>query len=265
MKIIYQSSIYGVKKVEECSAFNSDDTIEQGTIISFTNNTDIRYGIIITADCDIYQNKYGQFLSYCPIFPLREYIETDLHQKLCKRKLHKLFEEIKKLIKEVPEYALVSDEAIEDKLNCLRENDKKEEDFSDELNGKIINYNKFNSKGYFTVDDYKQLCNTKEKELINIVKNFPGDKFYINKIPNNENEGFVVNLRRIIEISEKDISRKILSRTLPQCIAIAKLNSPYKEKMSQTLGAMFSAIGLSIEYESQRDENIKNIVGDIMR
>lgn len=35
--------------------------------------------------------------------------------------------------------------------------------------------------------------------------------------------------------------------------------------MSQTLGAMFSAIGLSIEYESQRDENIKNIVGDIMR
>ena len=132
--------------MEECSAFNSDDTIEQGTIISFTNNNNIRYGIIVTADCDIYQNKYGQFLSYCPIFLLKEYIETDLHQKLCKRQLHKLFEKIKKLIKEVPEYALVSDEAIEHKLNCLREDNKKEEDFTDELNDKIMHYNKFISR-----------------------------------------------------------------------------------------------------------------------
>lgn len=249
--------------MDECSVFNSDDVIEQGTIISFTTHSDVRYGIIVTADCDIYQNKYGQFLSYCPILLLREYVETDLHQKLCKRKLHKLFEEIKKQVREVSGYEQVSDDAVECEIMYLQ--NKSEPNFSEDLNRKITCYNEFKSKEYFTTNDYKQLCNPKEKELINIVKNFPGDKFYINRIPNDENEGFVVNLRRIADIPEKDISKKISHGNLPPCIAIAKLNSPYKEKMSQTLGAMFSAIGLSIEYENQRDENIRNIVGDIMR
>ena len=106
----------------------------------------------------------------------------------------------------------------------------------------------------------------KKRLVENEVKNFPGDKFFIANIPDPEstNEGFVVNLRRIKEIKRDDISVRYFG-SIPSCFVLGKLNSPYKEKLAQALGCMFSDLGLSVDYENERNNIISKISGDYVK
>ena len=249
--------------IKECSIAEAHNVIEQGTIIKFENK-DIQYGIIVTADCDIFQNKYGDFLSYCPIVTLEKYILDILIPKLCKRKLDKLLGDIKDSIKKEQGYENISDDAFLDLLSYIK--NENIETFKNDLRKKIFFYNKFSTVNEFNINTYKELCNSSPKEFANIIRNFPGDSFYINRIPHDNREGFVINLRRIAEIKKEEIVVYFSPvGKLPSCYIIGKLNSPYKEKMTQTLGDMFSAIGYSLEYENIRDENIKTIAGELIK
>ena len=72
----------------ECSMFEPSDEIRQGTIIKFdTEEADEKLGIIVTADCDIAQNKHGKYLSYCNIITLDSYIRNYFIQKKCQKKI----------------------------------------------------------------------------------------------------------------------------------------------------------------------------------
>lgn len=252
--------------MSECSIFNTFENIGQGTIIKFLDKPDSEYlyGIIVTADCDIAQNKCGNYLSFCYITSLKKYIKNTLIPRLCKKTITKNFIKIAKNIRKTKDYEKVSDNSIEHLLSFTKNELTKR--FSKDLVDQICCFQSFYQKEEFTFIDYKSICKANEKELMENVKNFPGDKFYINEIPDESltQKGFVVNLRRIAEIEVSNITTRIYPFSKPNCIAIAKLNSPYKEKMAQTLGEMFSSIGLSTEYEDFRDKNIETAIGEIL-
>ena len=73
-----------------------------------------------------------------------------------------------------------------------------------------------------------------------------------------------MNLRRIKEIKRDDIS-VLYFGCLPSCFVLGKLNSPYKEKLAQALGCMFSDLGLPADYENERNNIISKISGDYVK
>ena len=69
---------------------------------------------------------------------------------------------------------------------------------------------------------------------------------------------------RIKEIKRDEISIRYFGST-PYCFVLGKLNSPYKEKLAQALGCMFSDLGLPVDYEDQRNTIISKISGDYVK
>ena len=249
----------------ECSVFEPSDEIRQGTVIKFdTENEDEKLGIIVTADCDIAQNKHGRYLSYCNIITLDSYIRNYFIQKKCQKKIVEKLKSLKSQIQDFLHREL-SDSAFEQLLQYDKETLKKIINKNSLIN-EILVVKPFCQKTEFSIGDYIVICNQKRKEFENEVKNFPGDKFFIANIPDPEstNEGFVVNLRRIKEIKRDDISVRYFG-SIPSCFVLGKLNSPYKEKLAQALGCMFSDLGLSVDYENERNNIISKISGDYVK
>lgn len=249
----------------ECSVFDPSDEIQQGTIIKFdTQDDDEKIGIIVTADCDIAQNKHGRYLSYCNIITLDSYIRNYFIQKKCQKKIVEKLKCLKLQIQESLQREL-SDSAFEQLLSYDKETLETIIN-NNSLIKEILVLQPFYQKTEFLMEDFVSLCNQKKKEFENEVKNFPGDKFFLSTIPDPEcaNEGFVVNLRRIKEITRDEISIHYFGST-PSCFVLGKLNSPYKEKLAQALGCMFSDLGLPADYEDQRDTIISKISGDYVK
>jgi hypothetical protein len=67
--------------------------IRQGTILEFEQGNEFAYGVVITADCDIVQNKFGKNLAYLPIISHEDFIV-----------LHWKYEQISKELKKICEY-----------------------------------------------------------------------------------------------------------------------------------------------------------------
>ena len=249
----------------ECSVFEPSDEIRQGTIIKFdTEKEDEKIGIIVTGDCDIAQNKHGKYLSYCNIISLDSYILNYFIQKKCQKKIAEKLKCLKSQIQDSLHREL-SDSAFRELLQYDKETLRKIISKNSLIN-EIIDLQPFCRKTEFSINDYITICNQKKKEFENEVKNFPGDKFFIATIPDPEceTEGFVVNLRRIREIKREDISVRYFGST-PSCFVLGKLNSPYKEKLAQALGCMFSDLGLPVDFENERNNIISKISGDYVK
>ncbi len=251
-----------VQDTTECSPFTPTDDISQGTIIKFLNaSEEDRYGIIVTGDCDIDKEKFGEFLSYCSIFTLKYYIENFYIPKKCKSEIKGKLSSLKKEIIKCLQVSELSDDAF---MHIFSYTD-------DELNKNIKNKNLIKqvkdiqpvlNKEDFTISDLKILS----IKNFNEVSKFPGDKFYFTNLPDPEitSKGFVINLRRIKEIDIKKID-KTYQNNQSTCFAIAKLDPPYKQNMTRALGSMFSDIGLPTEYENQRDEVISSLSKELLK
>lgn len=80
-----------------CKKFDPDEEIRQGTVIKFVGkNLDESYGIIVTGNCDIANDKYGKFLSWCPIYSFEYYINNFFIQAQCRKKSHQAQKLLKK-------------------------------------------------------------------------------------------------------------------------------------------------------------------------
>ena len=149
----------------DSSITNATDSIRQGTIFKFSNRpVDETYGIIVTADCDIANQKHGKYLSYCYIIPLKVYITDFLIQRLCRTALQKKFISTKKEVQESLKVSSLSDDAL---LHLINEG---EEDVGKILSNKNIKDNlsslkEFYEKDFFSVEDFKTICKKNEKDF----------------------------------------------------------------------------------------------------
>lgn len=263
-----------IKKVntEQCTEItDNSEKLRQGDILFFPNNSeDKKFGIIVTGDCDIAQNKCRRIISYCTITTVKYYISTELLFDTCiSTEMAKLKNNVIKLVcRELKAeesstffYTLIR-QTVEDLRSLLK--DKK-------LIEKVILLKNICNKSIFSIEDYKSLFfanNNKdldseriekiEQKILSKINSLPGDKYYINELPNqNDNLGYIVHLRFINTISQDDIeNQKSLFR-------IGHLESPYLYKLTQKLGAVFSDIGEPENFEKNRCEINKMLIKEI--
>lgn len=237
-----------------CKKFDPDEEIRQGTVIKFVGkNLDESYGIIVTGNCDIANDKYGKFLSWCPIYSFEYYINNFFIQAQCRKKVIKLKNSLKKELSSFFRVEQFDDNAL-DSFTARTEEDLKMAISNNELIKKILEASPF-----FHVDRFNRSHFDALKLKLDDFSTLPGDKFFIDAIPDPSEEfknknGFIVDLRRIKEIEINSISKFYYYGTT-ECVALAKVIAPYCQKMVQQLGCMFSDIGLPSEYEVKFKES----------
>lgn len=251
---------------EDCAIYTGTDSLSQGIILKFPKNSEEeRYGIIITGDCDIAQDKYGKFLSYCYIESLKSYFYTKFIPRQCKQmkcsEPKNVFDPVRKIN---PELVELSDDVLIRKV--FYDTDSINTD--DKLKTKIENIKAVLDESNHNFETYARLRNN--KAALGEFSQLPKDKFYINDIKDpseSESFGFIVNLRRIREITADEITVHFdaVRGQLPDCFIISKLKSPHKEKLTQQLAIMFASIGDPEELEQDRKMFFKNVIDDVYK
>jgi len=277
--------------VDECIGVNENEDIRQGDVFEFTSPKSIweRYGVVITGDCDIAQQKNSDIYSYCPIIDTKTYLLTEYIPK--KMGIDKIFMKLKEIIdKNMPEKSSdgididtlkswIGSQSVDECLKALslsRSTDAIDaKEMLEFLHNFVDNDDKYEQYiQYKTIlaNNKKERARQKieigiQKEFSNYIKQLPGDLFYINYIPNINGLGYIVNLRMISSFKRENI---VLGRQQHHETAnlrrIARMIPPFNYRLTQKIAQMFSDIGLPEEYECDRQTSIdilfENLNGD---
>jgi hypothetical protein len=266
----------------ESSAVTDPIPICQGDVLEWLESRDDSYAIVVTADCDIANDKYGDYLSYVPAIPLRSYI-ADMYLK------DQLLKEASKLTTQMYEFVRglqtigrpdvsrpLSSDAIEgwlasttvpDVLKILNIGDTSAEQ---KLTNMLLMRQRLQDPPVTDTEIIELLSEARGAKRRNIHRQIhdhlirlPGDKLYMSTVDGGSNcSGFIVLLRRLREIAAEDIAIRPTQTPAARAKRVARLTSPYRYRLTQQLADIFASIGLPREYETAR-LNLLNATYDL--
>lgn len=270
----------------ECEEALDAAPLRQGDIFEFldlTERPDLRFGIIVTADCDLVLEKHRGTVSYVPILPLSDYLAIYvLPRKLvssCRPVVEQLCGVVSKAIsdhrseftRELDERAILSwfqRDPVERILAELRITDERKSAVVRELSAAYLDGEKARTSASFC-DQVNVLLRLRalrgggsknptsalEGELRSDIKNLPGDAFFLGALGPHYREGYVACLRFVREVTTRAIAIRQPDLRDPETVGrrIARLQSPFLYGLTQQLGSVFSSIGLPQAYEVRRD------------
>ena len=282
--------------MDECFCPGADIPIRQGDIFLWEKDAtpgDVRWpqmGVILTADCDIANNKFGGFLTCVPVLSLHNYINDVLIINKLEKQYEKHIESVVSLvhkfhIQKNPGAKRLTRNSLEQWLSR-----KGSSQISDELcigEGKQrVAFEKACEiacsclvalqssaplevvQSLVELHKYKSNSNTKEsnKQIRTQIgydaKRPAQDIFFISAIPDVEELGFMVMLRHIRPVSIGSLTTSVQDKQVDsrKALRIARLHDVYKYAMTQQFAMLFSRIGLSAAYEDSRELVVDDFV-----
>jgi hypothetical protein len=255
----------------ECNPVDDNSPIRQGDIFYFYKQLPPwnKYCIVITADCDIAYDKSAGLFSYCPITDIETYFYYVYVSDLID--INKVLVRIKSIISKLTGGGVKDNTNIDlDAINKWAKEISPEECLKQYKTNDVTLHDLLEFLHNFVVDNsicnkyvaYMQLMNgitSKEgllKKLVtrfgDHIKKLPGDLFYINYISGLDRIGYIVNLRRISAFSQTAVNVSMKR--------ISHMSSPFRYRLTQQVGQMFSDIGLPDEYEANRKEAVEEFI-----
>jgi hypothetical protein len=276
----------GGTEFSECEEITDDRPICQGDIFErLTGSEDPwgRFGVVVTASCDIAQEKHRGILSYVPILPITDYLRLFYLPKLLERGLRPLAEELTREIheyqaKNLPEFPQPLSEqaslewvqqggANEIAADLRITGEKARAKFTELLGDYLIVRRALESQAFQqqlealarmrarqSKLDLDRAQENVRKDMQQALETLAGDCFFIGCIGTRNRSGYVAYLRLIREIQHDQIAIKHTDLHEKAALAqrIARLQSPYIYRLTQQLVDVFASIGLPDEYEKNR-------------
>lgn len=242
--------------------------------------------LVITADCDIHNQKYGSQIAALRIISHNDYLkhiwgEKKLN-KATKDETTKLQGQIvkwhSKLINK--ESTLTETAALdwlirvgsEGIVKALKVPSDKSAKVSKSLestykafklleNPKLSDLEKFvqfkaHSENKPAEEVLQSTVGSAQKEAL------PDDTFFLPELPENIGQGAIIMLREIIGLDPNSIFLRAPEATSPMhYLRIARLKPEIKYAVSQAFGSLYSRIGMSTEYETRRKNAIQGLTG----
>lgn len=275
----------------ECDEVTDDKPMRQGDVfawLSASSDPLAVLGLVVTADCDIAHAKHRGILSYVPILRLTDYLRLFHFPRVIERGLKPIVAELLKKILELqalnrPEFPEpISEQAavrwvMETDLDEIA-NDlglaegkprqrlialgsayrsaqaaRQREEFDDQFEAIV----RLRSK---TAEAAKQSRVNLWSEISALVRDLPGDAFFIGRIASDFTTGYLAYLRLVREVRDDQIAIRqtdLLQGSRAVAKRIARLRSPYIFRLTQQLGTVFGAIGLPTEYEDHRQQLVQ--------
>ncbi len=274
----------------EALVVTDDRPIRQGDVFEWLERTSDRwrqYGVVVTADCDIAQEKHRGIISYVPVLRVADYLMLSFLPRRVERSIRALVPEMAAILRRIQAQNLpafpdpLSDAAAD--AWVLRSAAK---DIAAELSLTGEDADKFfelatlrrRLADAIEKDDFEKLADalvrtrgrttTVEKareafwaEVEAHFRDLPGDAFFIGSVSEEQRAGYVAYLRMVREIRQSEIAIRFseIRGETARARRIARLTPPYVYRLTQQLGDVFAAIGLPTEYETRRSECIASL------
>lgn len=266
-----------------------NEDVLQGDVFKVVNSDnelftqDETLALIITADCDIANNKMGNYYSVLPIISAEKYLAhywvAGFFSKEYKKILDSLLLQLNKS-GEICEgkYDPLTDETLDQWLNeesliniveslNLRDNFKSLEEVDEKL-GIIKNVKDINC-----FIKYKRFCGSKDKTILkdiaSALKSCGEQYYFLPQIDLNNSFGSIIKLREIRPVHKKQLfldetSERLSSSPTNNVIRIGRLSDYLRYSISQCFALLFSRIGLPTEFEKDKNDSIEVISQNIM-
>lgn len=234
--------------------------LEQGDLIRFSEEEDAlhKIGVVVTADCDLENKKHGQLITLVPVLTVREILERYLFLEDCESKRDLIFKFACKELEVDASEGL--DLAIPELMAKLDANS-----FFENSAAKVAAEFVLHRLDMISSDDYKELMKA-------IGTNPKGTKSFVDKI---EKKGDLLLLPSLIEIGFpqdiawvrhiwqapiRDVAIKTSALKSARGEKVARLESPFRYRLTQKMGQVFSDIGLP-KVEKQLNSEIEAVLG----
>jgi hypothetical protein len=279
---------------------STDSPVRQGDIFAWSNWTERgdweKFGIIVTADCDIAHERSSTFFTYLPILPLKSYIQqvwvkerltklANSHQRLITDEIHRYHLRINPSALQLQAAALhrwVTESSDDHIIAELRISEHKE---ANNLRRLLSTYRLLVNIGtekdptrlvsaYCEARAQKQAVHVeKAAESIardaqsDVVRNLPFECFFLSSLPQIPDLGFIVMLRYIQPIQQAALTTSFeLAKTDPgRAYRLGRLSPTFKYALTQRFANLFVRIGLPVEYEEWREAVVEDACGEIVR
>lgn len=267
-----------IPKYSECIPSTDSSPLCQGDIIQGckpTSDAWSKFGIIVTADCDLARDKHHGIISYVPILELSDYLRLFPFNRRIKEQISRTKGELIGVIrkhqkKNLPDFP---EPLSEDAINSWINNDPAEF-IAAELQ---LQPGPMRERLVSQIDTYKNLCAALNSERIEVqvsalqsanyrksfwqdvasqLDNLPGDLFFLNSLDLEKfhKKGYVAYLRLIREIDGTKIAIRTpdLDKESVTMKRVSRLDSPFRYQLTRQMADVFASIGLPSEYESSR-------------
>lgn len=232
--------------------------LTQGDLVKFEKEDDPlrRVGIVVTADCDLEQRKHAKLVTLVPLVSPRVILESYLLIEDCEKK--------RELIERYAfrRFSVDEDQDVDTKRAVLREIVKEvflEKDDPSRI-AAMITLDEFDK---ITVLDYKSLMkkiNIASKKL-NALRDQIRGRGDILVLPDPVElgvEGSVAWVRHIWQVPISTIAIKTSEVRAKPGERLARLDSPFRYRLTQMMAQVFSDIGLP-DMPDTIDRNLKDI------
>lgn len=219
--------------------------LSQGDLIAFENSEPLRrYGLVVTADCDLENRKHGRLVTLVPVVELVDIVEYYLLLEHCDRQRDSLLGLVGKIFQVDHQLSLAEDVAeLRLKISERASDDKWATEC---LAARLI----LHEVDRLTVAQYKAVMEMAGVKVGNLAKKFEGQigsKGDILVLPSLANAGINANIAWVRPVWQLPL-RSVVFRT-SQVSAdngqrVARLDSPFRYRLTQLMAQVFSDIGL---------------------
>lgn len=218
--------------------------LAQGDLIRFENESDPlkKTGIVVTADCDLEKKKHAKLVTLIPMVPVSVLMENYLLPEDCEKKRSQIESYAFK------SFGIDSAQELEAKKALLRE---KLASTASGLNEQAVIAAKFtiDQLEIVSIVDYKKLMgalgiNLKKSNDLNKQISSRGDLLILPSPSELGVEGSIAWVRHIWQVQLGSIAIRTSELKQRPGERIARLDSPYRYRLTQIMAQVFSDIGL---------------------
>ncbi|MDR6818932.1 hypothetical protein J2X76_004114 [Neorhizobium sp. 2083] len=238
--------------------------LRQGDILSSTDisRTGWSYAFVLTADCDLWNDKFGKFLTIVPILSVKEYIEDVYFQEQCQREIEKLCQRFCDL----PGYEI--DEEFFHTYIFDTPPDVLERRYIGLGTIPILKILQQYASGNMTaIQSFLRICQMRNIKFDSKVRqsltSMKLEYFFLNDLPGAPGLGFVAMLRlpQSFPVDSVALSRDGVPEKgqYYQAFKTGSLSDAVRYAVAQAFANVFSRIGLATNFEADRSEIISMI------
>lgn len=218
--------------------------LTQGDLVTFEGNTDPlkKAGIVVTADCDLEQKKHAKLVTLIPVVPVKVLMENYLLPEDCEKKRTQIesyaFKEFGiERNQEVDTMKAILKEKM--KSSCLRSEESKT------IAAKFIT----DQLDILSIKEYKLLMaainlGVKKSEELDRQINSRGDLLILPTPRKLGVDGDIAWIRHIWQVPLGSIAIRTSEVNGRQGERVARLDSPFRYRLTQLMAQVFSDIGL---------------------
>ncbi len=265
------------------------EEVLQGDIFKITNSDNELFSkgevfvFIVTADCDIANNKMGNYYSVLPIISAEFYLENYWVKEFFKKENEKILTELVSRLNKSEyiknqSYDPLTSQSLqkwlgEESLGRVVETLNLKESFKgvDGVGERLLLIK--NSVGIDCYVNYRKLSGVNDrniiKDMMSALKNCREEFYFLPQVSSKGSLGSVIKLREIRPVHKSKLfldetSERLSPSTINNIVRICRLPDNLRYSISQTFALLFSRIGLSTEFEKNKNESISMISENIM-